>query len=61
LEAFQTEHTIGVEPGGNRPPLAMNGRLGDLALVAEQKAGKDQKPFNAVRRVLRQSGIKLDV
>ena len=61
LEAFQTEYTVGVEPGGNRPPLAMNGRLGDLALVAEQKAGKDQKPFNAVRRVLRQSGIKLDV
>lgn len=39
----------------------MNGRLCDLILQAELKAGKEQKPVNAVKRVLRQSGVKLEV
>jgi hypothetical protein len=38
----------------------MNGRIGDLLLVAEQKAGKDMKPVNAIKRVLRQSGVRFD-
>ena len=60
LDAFYAENGVSAEPGGNRTQLAMNGRLGDLVLQAEQKAGKDQKPVNAVKRVLRQSGVKLD-
>ena len=61
LDTFATENGAAAEPGGNRTPLAMNGRLCDLILQAEQKAGKEQKPVNAVKRVLRQSGVKLDV
>jgi hypothetical protein len=38
----------------------MNGRLGDLLLRAEQPEAKDKKALNAVKRVLRQAGIKLD-
>jgi hypothetical protein len=38
----------------------MNGRIGDLLLVAEQKAGKDMKPVNSTKRVLRQSGVRFD-
>ena len=53
-------HAENAEPGGNRPQLAMNGRLGDLLLRAEQKAGKDQKAVNAVKRLLRQNGVKLE-
>ncbi len=53
-------HAENAEPGGNRPQLAMNGRLGDLLLQAEQKAGKDQKAINAVKRVLRQNAVKLE-
>jgi Zn-dependent peptidase ImmA (M78 family)/transcriptional regulator with XRE-family HTH domain len=53
-------HAENPEPGGNRPQLAMNGRLGDLLLQAEQKAGKDQKAINAVKRVLRQNAVKLE-
>ena len=60
LDAFYAENGVSAEPGGNRTQLAMNGRLGDLVLQAEQKAGKEQKPVNAVKRVLRQSGVKLD-
>ncbi len=60
IEAFYTENGPTAEPGGNRPQLAMNGRLCDLVLQAEQRAGKDQKPVNAVKRVLRQNGVKLD-
>ena len=61
IDAFCAENGPGAEPGGNRTPLAMNGRLFDLILQAEQKAGKEQKPVNAVKRVLRQSGVKLDL
>jgi len=46
--------------GGNRPQLAMNGRLGDLLVQAEQKAGKDQKAVSAVKRGLRQNGVTLE-
>jgi hypothetical protein len=53
-------HAENAEPGGNRPQLAMNGRLGDLLLQAEQKAGKDQKAVNALKRGLRQNGVKLE-
>jgi len=60
LEAFQAEKGSAAEPGGNRPPCIMNGRIGDLLLVAEQKAGKDMKPVNAIKRVLRQSGVRFD-
>lgn len=60
IEAFYTESGPTSEPGGNRTALAMNGRLLDLLLRAEQSAGKDQKALNAVKRVLRQAGIKLD-
>lgn len=37
-----------------------NGRLGDLLLQAEQKAGKNQKAVNALKRGLRQNGVKLE-
>lgn len=60
LDAFAEKNGSTVEPGGNRPALSMNGQLGDLILCAEQALGKDQKPLNAVKRLLRQSGIKLD-
>lgn len=60
-DAFVTENGVNAEPGGNRTPLAMNGRLVDMLLQAEQKAGKDQKPVNALKRLLRQSGVRLDV
>ena len=60
LDAFYAENGPTAEPGGNRTQLAMNGRLGDLVLRAEQTAGKEQKPVNAAKRVLRQSGVKLD-
>ena len=58
LEAFAETNAM-AEPGGNRAALVMNGRLCDLLLCAEQSA-KDQKALNAVKRVLRQSGVKLD-
>ena len=61
LDAFAAENGPVTEPGGNRTPLAMNGCLCDLIMQAEIKAGKDQKPVNAVKRVLRQSGVKLDL
>jgi hypothetical protein len=38
----------------------MNGRLGDLLLQAEQKACKNQKVVNALKRGLRQNGVKLE-
>ena len=60
IEAFFAENGPTSEPGGNRPQLAMNARLCDLVQLAEQKAGKDQKAVNAVKRVLRQNGVKLD-
>lgn len=37
-----------------------SGRLGDLLLQAEQKAGKNQKAVNALKRGLRQNGVKLE-
>ncbi len=58
LDAY-AEANAHAEPGGSRPPLAMNGRLCDLLLCAEQ-ANKDPKALNAVKRVLRQSCVKLD-
>ena len=61
IEAFQAEHGTTAEPGGNRPQLEMNGRLCELLLQAAQNAGEDKKPINAVKRVLRQCGVKLDV
>lgn len=61
IEAFYAESGPTAEPGGNRTQLAMNGRLCDMLLQAEQKAGKEQKAVNAVKRVLRQNGVKLDV
>lgn len=60
LDAYAEANGPASEPGGARAPLAMNGRLCDLLLRAEQTAGKDQKALNAVKRVLRQSGVKLD-
>jgi transcriptional regulator with XRE-family HTH domain/Zn-dependent peptidase ImmA (M78 family) len=60
VEAFAEANGPLSEPGGNRFPLTMNGRLCDLLLRAEQSAGKDQKALNAIKRVLRQSGVKLD-
>ena len=59
-EAFVAENGPTSEPGGSRSALAMNGHLCDLLLRAEQAANKDQKALNAVKRVLRQSGVKLD-
>lgn len=48
------------EPGGNRAALSVNGRLGDLLLRAEQAVGKEPKPLNALKRALRQAGVRLD-
>jgi transcriptional regulator with XRE-family HTH domain/Zn-dependent peptidase ImmA (M78 family) len=53
-------YVLNSEPGGFRPQLAMNGRLGDLLLQAAQKAGKNQKAVNALKRGLRQNGVKLE-
>jgi len=61
IEAFIAENGPASEPGGSRTQLPMNGRLVDMVLVAEQKAGKEQKPVNALKRLLRQSGVRLDV
>lgn len=61
LDAIAQENGPAAEPGGNRTPLVMNGRLCDLVLQAEAKAGKEQKPVNAAKRVLRQSGVKWDL
>jgi len=61
LDAFGAENGVAAEPGGHRPQLTMNGRLCEMAMLAEQKVGKEQKPVNAVKRVLRQSGVKLDL
>lgn len=61
LDAFVTENGAAVEPGGNRPQLAANGRLCDLLLRAEQMSGKDQKAVNANKRILRQAGVRLDL
>lgn len=60
LDALAEANGPAFEPGCTRAPLAMNGRLCDLLLRAEQTAGKDQKALNAVKRVLRQSGVKLE-
>ena len=60
LEAFAAENGPVVEPGNGRPALTMNGHLCELLMRAEQLIGKDPKPLNAVKRVLRQSGVKLD-
>lgn len=60
LEAFAAENGPASEPGSGRSALTMNGRLGDLLLRAEQSEAKDKKALNAVKRVLRQAGIKLD-
>ena len=60
LDAFAVENGPTAEPGGSRPPLTMNGALANLLLRAEQSESKDQKALNAVKRVLRQSCVKLD-
>ena len=60
LDAFAAENGPAAEPGSGRPVLTMNGHLCELLLRAEQLVGKDPKPLNAVKRVLRQSGVKLD-
>jgi DNA-binding XRE family transcriptional regulator/Zn-dependent peptidase ImmA (M78 family) len=60
LKAFHAEHGATAEPGGNRPRVAMNGRLGDMFLLAEQRAGRDQRAVAALKRVLRQSGVRLE-
>lgn len=60
LDAFSAENGSSVEPGGNRPQLIVNGRLCDLLLRAEQVSGRDQKALNAIKRVLRQAGVRLD-
>ncbi len=62
IEAFYDANGKTAEPGGNRPPLAMNGRLGDLLLCAEQLKEKETaKAVHAVKRVLRQAGVRVDV
>lgn len=61
IEAFCAENGPAAEPGGNGPAFTMNRRLTDLVLQAEVKAGEDQKAVHAVKRVLRQSCVKLDV
>jgi len=60
IEAFASANGAVAEPGGNRPQLTVNGRLCDLLLRAEQISGKDQKALNAIKRVMRQAGVKLD-
>ncbi len=60
IEAFAAENGATAEPGGNRSALTMNAGLCNLVARAEQLAGKDQKAVNAVKRVLRQSGVRLD-
>jgi Zn-dependent peptidase ImmA (M78 family) len=59
IESFYAKNGPNSEPGGNRRQLTMNGRLCDLLLQAAQKAGKEKKPFNAVKRVLRHNGVVL--
>ena len=59
-DACVAENGPAYEPGGSRSFLTMNGHLCDLLQLAEESATKDQKALNAVKRVLRQSGVKLD-
>lgn len=61
IDAFLAEKGAAVEPGGCRPLLTMNARLCDLLLQAEVRAGKVQKPINTVKRLLRQSGVRIDI
>lgn len=61
IEAFIAESGPSAEPGGNCPQLMMNGRLSELLLQAEQKSGDVRQQFSSLKRVLRQSGVRLDV
>lgn len=61
IEAFYDANGKSAEPGGTRPPLVMNGRLGDLLLCAERLKEKETaKAVHAVKRVLRQAGVRID-
>lgn len=60
IDAFEAENGAEAEPDGLRKQLPMNRRLSELVLVAEQKLSDKPKGLNAVKRVLRQSGIRLD-
>jgi len=64
LEAFAEENGATTEPGGNRTWLAMNGRLCDMVLQAvKSRPARNRNRLtrlNAVKRVLRQSGVRLD-
>lgn len=57
LDAFHAEHGSVAEPGGHSHPLRMNGRLGDLLALAEQKICDDPDSVAAIKQVLRKSGV----
>ncbi len=60
IEAFEAENGAGAEPAALRKQMLMNRRLAELVLAAERHAEDKPKELAAVKRVLRQSGIKLD-
>jgi transcriptional regulator with XRE-family HTH domain/Zn-dependent peptidase ImmA (M78 family) len=60
ITAFEAAHGAGAEPDALRARFIMNRRLSELVLVAgRQPAGKPKK-LAAAKRILRQSGIKLE-
>ncbi len=62
LDAFHEENGDEVEPGGNRALLSMNTRIGDLVLKAEQYDEKAKSSaVYAIKRTLRQAGVKLSL
>ncbi len=60
IKAFETANGAGAEPEALRKKLMMNRRLSELALAAERQPADKSKEIAAVKRVLRQSGIRLE-
>lgn len=60
IDAFEAENGEGAEPAALRKQMLMNRRLAELVLAAEWHAADKPKELAAVKRVLRQSGIRLD-
>ncbi|MDD4101788.1 MAG: XRE family transcriptional regulator [Kiritimatiellae bacterium] len=60
IDAFEAENGIGAEPEPLRKQVMMNLRLSELVQVAERSAAAKPKELAAVKRILRQSGIRLE-
>lgn len=60
IKAFEAANGAGAEPDALRKKLMMNRRLSELALAAERHTAGNSKELAAVKRFLRQSGIRLE-